>query len=171
MNGLTPRYLYHRENLNDHLEPTPGIVCGVLSTLVSSPSRPHNAPLTASGDRARTYTTSIQPAQRGRKEGEPSHPRVQEECVTLVPRRSDSNKQQHDTTPRVGCKSVKELESLASLFTHSFIAMESTHFSQKCHDTDRQAPPGLRHSGATRIRLASKKFTPLLPNSKKKKGQ
>jgi hypothetical protein len=34
--------------------------------------------------------------------------------------------QRHSTTPRVGGKSVKELQSLASLFTHFFIASEST---------------------------------------------
>jgi hypothetical protein len=47
--------------------------------------------------------------------------------------------QQHGVTPHVGHKSVKELQSLASFFTHSFIASENTDFDQKCHDTDRQA--------------------------------
>jgi hypothetical protein len=47
--------------------------------------------------------------------------------------------QRYIVTSLVGCKSVKELQYLASLFTYSFIASKSTHIGQKCHDTDRQA--------------------------------
>jgi hypothetical protein len=49
MSGATPHYLYHR------------IVHDVQSALTFLPSKLHNAPLTASGDRALTSTTSIHP--------------------------------------------------------------------------------------------------------------
>jgi hypothetical protein len=47
--------------------------------------------------------------------------------------------QWHSAIPHVRRKSVKELQSLASIFMHSFIASESMHFGQMYHDIDRQA--------------------------------
>jgi hypothetical protein len=61
-----------KENRSDILEPTIGIMHGVLGASAFSPSEPCNAPLTTNGDRSRTSTTSIQLMWQGSKEGDPS---------------------------------------------------------------------------------------------------
>jgi hypothetical protein len=111
----------------------------MLGTSAFLPSKPHNAPLTASGDRARSH--NVDPPrvvrQQGRRAITPTIlRRVHGHCFLdgVTP-----TSQRHGTTPHVGRKSIKELQSLASLFTHSFITSESMHFSQKCHDADSQA--------------------------------
>jgi hypothetical protein len=61
-----------------------GIVHGVLGASVLSSPNLHNTTLSVSGDRARTSTRPIHLAWRGSKEGEPSCPRHQKECVPFV---------------------------------------------------------------------------------------
>jgi hypothetical protein len=67
-------YLYRRRNQSDHLRPTPGIMHGVLSTSASSPSKPHDTPLTASGDQAHSSVALIRLVWRGNQACEPSYP-------------------------------------------------------------------------------------------------
>jgi hypothetical protein len=61
-----------------------GIAHGVLGALVLSSPNLHNTTLSVSGDRARTSTRPIRLAWWGSKEGEPSRPRHQKECVAFV---------------------------------------------------------------------------------------
>jgi hypothetical protein len=56
---------------------------------------------------------SIQPAWQGSKNGEASQPQIQQDSVAIVPQQSNPTNHWHGTTPRMGCKSVKELQPLA----------------------------------------------------------
>jgi hypothetical protein len=102
------------------------------------PSKSRNATLTTSGDRACMSTMPIRPVWQGSKKVS-HHARDFEKSVWplfldgVIP-----TSQRRGATPHVGRKSVKQLQSIVSFFTHSFIASKNTWFGQEYHDTERQ---------------------------------
>jgi hypothetical protein len=129
------------------LEPMPRIMHGVLGASAFSPSMSRNTPVTT----VETESTrqQHQPARRGKAVRKPSrHTHDFEKSVwPLFFSGITPTSQWHGATLCVGPNQAKKFPSLQSFSSHTPLVLSKVCiFSQKCHDTDRQARlyPGAR---------------------------
>jgi hypothetical protein len=95
---------------------------GVISAPASSPSEPHDTPLTASGGRAYLSVTLVRLAWRGNQECESSRDDSEESVRPSVFGGVTPINQRHSATQHVGCKLANELLSLVSFPQHALLS-------------------------------------------------